>query len=377
MKKALHVATIINTLTAFEIQDMCLLQSLGYKVECAASTEEKFASEAEKSLKDLGIGVNNIPFVRSAVSKRHIAAFGALRKQFKCNYDIIHTHTPIASALTRLAAVKYRKHGTKVIYTAHGFHFFYGAPIKNWLLYFPVEWICSWFTDVIITINQQDYKRAKRYLHSKSVKYIHGVGIDISRYSRSSGFDVMTKRKEIGIPHDAIILISVGELNKDKNHQVVIKALKKLKNPNIHYCIAGIGSAQNQLIKLAELLNVQGNVHLLGFRSDIPELLWSADYFVFPSIFEGLPVSVMEAMAAGLPIVCSSCRGNTDLIRDKHYLFKYDSIDECVKAIQYAISHNNMEYTKRNMKRLIPFQKENVSREMGKIYKEIDKGIGK
>lgn len=261
----------------------------------------------------------NIPFERNPLKPGNWKAYKNLKKVIDEGvYDIIHCHTPVGAMLTRLAAKQTRKNGTKVFYTAHGFHFYEGAPAINWLLYYPVEKWLSNCTDVLITINKEDYERAKTFKAGK-VCYVPGVGIDLKKFN--VGFiDKKQKRKEIGVTADEFVLLSVGELIPRKNHEVVIRAMSVLKQngnlDHIEYVICGRGAYEANLKKLAEELDVADNIHFLGYRNDISEICNCADVFVFMSHQEGLPVALMEAMACGLPAVCSNIRGNTDLIED-------------------------------------------------------------
>ena len=259
---------------------------------------------------------HHIPFSRVPLCKDNILAYRALKKLVEENhYDVIHTHTPNASAIVRVVCRKLRKKGLKVFYTAHGFHFYKGAPLQNWLVYFPVEWSLAHLTDVLITMNEDDYVRAQSF-GAKKVCYVPGVGIDLTKFAaRISDEGKKAKRLEVGLPADAAVLISVGELNRNKNHEVVIRALARINDPNVHYCIVGAGSLSDYLKALANELGVGENVHLLGYRNDVAQLYAAGDICCFPSFREGLPVSLMEAMACGLPVVCSDIRGNRDLIK--------------------------------------------------------------
>lgn len=218
--------------------------------------------------------------------------------------------------IARLACRKVRKQGTRVFYTAHGFHFFKGAPLKNWLMYYPIEKICARLTDVLITINKEDYALAQKKMHAKKVYYVPGVGIDLSKIQNIE-CDRNEVRKSMGVPEDCVLLLSIGELNVNKNHQVVVKALAKLNNKNVHYAVAGLGDQKDNLLNLAKELGVENQFHLLGYRTDALNLYRAADIFVFPSFREGLSVSMMEAMASGCPIVCSKIRGNVDLVENE------------------------------------------------------------
>ena len=262
--------------------------------------------------------------------------------------------------------------GTKVFYTAHGFHFFKGAPLKNWLIYYPVEKFCAKYTDVLITINKEDYELAQKKIHAKKVCYVPGVGIDLEKI-RSVQADRNEVRKSMGVPEDCVLLLSIGELNVNKNHQVVVKVLAKLGNKNVHYAIAGVGDQKENLLNLAKELGVENQFHLLGYRTDALKLYHGADVYVFPSFREGLSVSMMEAMASGLPIVCSKIRGNEELVEDGKggYLFSSSNevalTDSLRKMIDNEILRENA--GRNNTIAIEKFGLEKVLKDMRKIYK--------
>ena len=234
----------------------------------------------------------------------------------------------------------------KVFYTAHGFHFFKGAPLKNWLIFYPIERICSRWTDVLVTITHEDYQLAQKKMYAKKVIYVPGVGIDTAVFAPSEEDAAInvSKREELGLTMTDIVMLSVGELNKNKNHEIVIRAMAQLGRKDVHYVIAGRGVLNQHLEQLAQELGVSSQLHLLGFRTDVKELFKMADFFAHPSYREGLSVAVMEAMANGLPIICSEIRGNTDLIEDGKggYLFKPAEQDTAYQAL-----NNIMEYSDR------------------------------
>ena len=234
----------------------------------------------------------------------------------KNNYDIVHCHSPIGGMIARFACRRARKKRTRVIYTAHGFHFYKGAPLRNWLIYYTAEKIAANFTDTLITINKEDYNRAKKKFRVNKVEYVPGVGLDLNKFKKTI-FDKKLKLQELNIPQNSFVIMSVGELNKNKNHEVVIRAISEIANPNIHYIICGEGNLEKHLRDLSKLLGIEKQVHLLGFRKDIHVIHKVSDLFVFPSLREGLSVALMEAMGSGLPIVCSEIRGNIDLVQEK------------------------------------------------------------
>ena len=367
--RILYVTTIGKTMTFFKsfISD---LTEDGHIVDIAAN---EYNSPVPDFYHELGCNVYNVDFSRSPLSSGNFKALKQLKKIVEDgNYDIVHCHTPVASAFTRLACKKFRKKtGLKVFYTAHGFHFYKGASKKNWLIYYPIEWLCSFWTDTLITITTEDYKRAEKHFHAKRNEYVPGVGIDIEKFG-NPGVDKTAKRKELGVPDDAILFLSVGELNENKNHALVLRALSKLRDINYRYIIAGAGSRDSYLQSLAEELGISNRFKLLGRRNDVPELLAAADVYLLPSIREGLNVSVMEAMSAGLPVILNNIRGNNDLITDGKggALCPLNDEKSWTEAMErYALSkvlrEESGDYNKNYVKR---FDKDEVSATMLKIY---------
>lgn len=317
MKKVLFVATVVKThIMEFHIPYLKMFKEMGWETAVAARNDYENPSDCVIPYCDT---YYNIPFERNPLKPGNLKAYKKLKKVIdEGGYDIIHCHTPVGATLTRLAAKQARRNGTKVYYTAHGFHFYKGAPAINWLLYYPVEKWLSRYTDVLITINKEDYERAKTFKAGK-VCYVPGVGIDLKKFN--VGYvDKKQKRMEIGVTADDFVLLSVGELIPRKNHEVVIRAMSVLKQNGgldyAEYVICGRGAYEADLKKLAEELGVADHIHFLGYRNDISEICNCADLFVFMSQQEGLPVALMEAMVCGLPVVCSNIRGNTDLIDD-------------------------------------------------------------
>ena len=310
--RILYVTTVGTTMSFFK-DFIRQLASEGHTVDIATNEADYPVSSVYH---ELGCRVHHIDTSRSPFSFGNIKAVKQLKKiVFGGGYDLVHCHTPIAAACTRIACRGLRKRGVRVLYTAHGFHFYKGAPKKNWLIFYPVEKLCARMTDVIITINREDFAFAKRKLKAKRVEYIPGVGIDPDRFLPTE--KSILKRSEIGVPEGAKMLLSVGELNKNKNHEKVLRAIAELKTENVHYAIAGKGALADELKRLAAELGIAERVHILGYREDVAELYGAADLFVHPSYREGLPVAVIEAMAAGVPVVASKIRGNVDLITEE------------------------------------------------------------
>ena len=367
MKKVLFTATVVKThINVFHLPYLKWFKEQGYEVHVAAKND--FVNEpciipnCDKFY--------DINFARFPFSKVNLKAYKQLKKIITENdYDIIHCHTPVAGVLTRLAARNSKN--TTVIYTAHGFHFFKGAPLLNWLIYYPVERFCAKFTDKLITINKEDYERAQHFKLRKNGKvyYVPGVGIDIEKI-RNTKVDAYQKKKELGIPENIPILLSVGELIKRKNHETVLKSLSKLENKNFAYLICGRGVLMEYLQNLTKQLGLESKVKFLGFSKDVAEICKTADLFIFPSYQEGLPVALMEVMAADLPAIASNVRGNRDLL-SKENLFEPDDADALVKLIEKQLNNiENNKHIKVKYKNLEQYSLKNVLKQMAEIYKD-------
>lgn len=233
----------------------------------------------------------------------------------KGKVDVIHCNTPVGGFVGRLVGRRYKVH--KVIYTAHGFHFFKGAPLFNRTVLKWAEMIMAHWTDAIITMNEEDYQSALKFRLKKGGKVykVHGVGITLDDYNNIQ-IDRNSKRRELGLKETDIVCISAGDLVVRKNYGIAIEALAKACNENLHYLICGVGSEKENLIKIAEENGVSDRVHFLGFRTDVKELMLISDIFLFTTLQEGMPRSMMEAMACGLPCIASKIRGNVDLLDD-------------------------------------------------------------
>ena len=366
--KILFVATLSITINSFFKPHIEMLVHGGNQVDIACNYEEV---PLDGRYEELGCKIYQVGLSRAPLSKENYKAVSQLKSIVKSGrYDIIHCHTPNASVLTRMICRKLRKNGTRVFYTAHGFHFYKGAPKKNWLLFYPTEKLCARFTDKLITINNEDYQLAKKKLKAKEVCYVPGVGVDLSRFGTAS-VDKKAKRQQLGIPEDARLLFSVGELNDNKNHKLVIEALARLEGTDIHYVVAGKGYKHDSLCELAVRLGVSDRVHFLGYRNDVAELYSAADIFCFPSIREGLSVALMEAMASKLPVICSNIRGNVDLINDSpSCLFDPYSVESCMSAIEKVMTADLAALGEKNRERVSQFSIQNVLKIMTDIYSE-------
>lgn len=340
----------------------------GHSVNIVTNENE---AEVPSCYKKRGCEIFHISCKRTPLRKETLQAIYQIKKIVEDGeYDIVHCHTPVAALCTRLACRNLRKKGLKVFYTAHGFHFYTGASFRNWLLYYPVEWLCSRFTDTLITINHEDFERAKKHFKTNNIIYVPGVGIDTNRFVNAK-INRADYRRKLNVPENAFMLISVGELNKNKNHEVIIRTLAKLSDRDIHYVVAGEGDLLNHLERISRELGVSAQVHFLGYRSDIEKIYKASDVCVFPSFREGLPVALMEAMASGLPCVSSSNRGSMDLIDDKGGLFcKASNIGSFADAILFLRNNPDLcrEMGVYNQIKINEFSIEKVMHIMKKIY---------
>lgn len=308
MKKILFLSNTAN-FSKFNLPYMRWFKEQGWQVD--------YCSPGEETVPDCD-NQYSISIARSPFSLKNVRAYFELKKILRDNdYDILHCHTPMGGVIGRLAASDLRKkHKIKVIYTAHGFHFYKGAPLFNWLFYYPVERLLADKTDVLITINKEDYERAKNF-KAGEVVYVPGVGIDINKFS-GHGDIREAKRLELGLKPDDFVILSVGELIPRKNHALTLKAVSLVKNKcgleNIQFLICGSGILEEKLKDLVSRLGIADHVRFLGYRKDIGEICSASDLFILMSKQEGLSVALMEAMTCGVPVICSNIRGNTDLI---------------------------------------------------------------
>ncbi len=314
MPKFLLTATVVKTHVAqFHLPCLKMLKSMGWETAVAAKND--YANPADCVIPGCD-RFYPIDFARNPLKPANFKAYRCLQKIIEEeHFDVIHCHTPVAAILTRLAARKARKQGCEVLYTAHGLHFFKGAPLVNWLLYFPAEWFCAFFTDVLITINQEDYAFAQKHLHAKSVRYVRGVGVDLGKFQDHSA-ERSAVRASLGLGDGDFMLLSVAEMTKNKNHKMMLEALAQLPDPTIHLICAGQGQELENNRNLSSRLGLSDRVQFLGYRKDVPKLYGAADAFLFVSFREGLSLSLMEAMSSRLPSIVTPIRGNTDLITD-------------------------------------------------------------
>ncbi len=329
MKKILLTCTD-SMMMQFMVPHVRFLCENGYRVDVACScVRDRMEEVREAFAQNETVRVLEVNLKRNPLKLSNFRGLSQLKKIIKENdYDLVWTNEPVMGLMTRLAARKARKkRGLKVMYMAHGFHFFRGAPKKNHLIYYPIERIASRWTDLLVTINREDCETAKAKLKAKKVLYVQGIGIDTHKFEKTE-IDKEAKKESLGIPRDATVFLSVGELEVRKNHLHSIRAFAQLNRENTYFLIAGTGSQKELLLSEAKALGVQDRVKLLGYRKDVGELCKMADVFLFLSRQEGLPVALMEAMICALPVIASRVRGNVDELDDEKggYLIPNDDV---------------------------------------------------
>lgn len=323
MKKILFVATIFKHFRAFHLPYIEWFKQQGWQVDAMANGDDPL-EEAHHSY--------NVPVSRSPFSLSNVKAI----KQAKAiinqeKYDIVYCHTAMGAVLARLAAKKARKkYGTKVIYVAHGFHFFKGGPLKSWLMYYPMEKYLSKYTDAIVTINEEDYQLVKtRGFRNIDTYKIPGIGTNTSRLIETNNAVRAELRTQYGYSQDSFILIYIAEYIERKNHKFIIDSMDELKKqiPTIKVLFAGRGRLMDAMIEYAKQKGVDSYIDFLGFRKDIGQLIALSDVGISASRQEGLGLNLAEEMFAGLPIVATVDRGHKEIVKDEYNGFMYAQLD--------------------------------------------------
>lgn len=368
-KKILFTANLDSFFIKFLIPQLKYFKEQGYEIHIAAKSENIDIPYCDKKF--------DVCFARSLNIKQNITSLKQMKKILsEEHYELISCHTPFGGAITRIAAKKCNisKKGTKIVYMAHGFHFYKGAPLINWLLYYNVEKKLANYTDTIITINLDDYKIAKEKFKT-NVEYVKGVGLIPKKFDFEMPIQAKEeKRKQLGIKKDDFVMIYPAELLPRKRQIWLIKTINELfkENKNFHLLLPGKDSMKGKCQNLIKKLGLEKQIHILGFRKDIPELIKISDLAVSSSKQEGLPVNIMEVMYCGLPVVATSCRGNRDVIvhNENGYLVDKNNQEEFVKRIMDVYMGKLKDYKKYNKERIQMFLLENVIKEISSIYEK-------
>ena len=368
-EKVLFTASIAKHFIRFHQPYMEWFKRQGYEVHAACSGEEEIPFCDVKW---------EVPFIRTPYALGHIEAYRVLKKIIdRENFDIIHCHTPMASILTRLASRDARKNGTHVLYTAHGFHFYKGSSLFNWLTYFPVEVVMSRFTDCLITINREDYNLIRKKGNNLTGYYmIPGIGVESRKFHPVSEDRKREIRKKNGWPDSDFILTYAAEFISRKNHSFVIECAGKLVQevPNVKILFAGRGELKEKLEKEIKKLELQDCIHFLGFRTDIDEVFKMSDVGISASKQEGLGLNLIEVMMCGLPVVATIDRGHKEIVDHgmNGFLYEQENEQEFIHAVKKIFSDVKArnEMAKKAVEKAEKFEITNSMNAMASIYKK-------
>lgn len=390
-KHILLLTTTSDFLLKFEKENVEILKQMGYVVHYAANMNEPAYLSEEERLRQLGIMIHPIAIARSPfmLQDNQKALQQIIRIVRKYSIQVIHCHTPVGGLLGRLAGNLIQGKKPLIMYTAHGFHFYKGSPLFNWLTYFEVEKALAKYTDVMIVINEEDYRRARLFRLKKNgaLYKIPGVGLDTGRFRPLPEEERLAGRRRLGLRDQDFFLVSVGELNENKNHKVVLEALAKMRETNrdistIRYGICGDGFYRGRMERWIVEMGLKEVVSLYGYCLEVPEILGCADAFVFPSVREGLGMAGLEALAMGIPVLASDNRGTREYMEHgkNGLICRHDDIDGFIHGIE-ALRHMSRG-AKAAMSRhcrdsVRPFDKQYANAVMRRIYADVDKRIGR
>lgn len=368
--KVLFVSHTTNFIK-FNLPYMKWFRDQGWIVHYASAEEEPFPE-------DVCDAHFQIPFQRSPYHTDNITAYKQIKQLIdNQSYQIIHCHTPVGGAITRLAARDARKRGTKVIYTAHGFHFYQGAPTRNWLLYYPVEKYLSKYTDCLVTMNEEDYHIALNKLRAKTVKKIDGVGVPVTTFSPISYDQKKELRKQYNFQETDFILIYTAEFIARKRHEFLINILPDLRKeiPSLKVIFCGNGELLSEMKEYAASLHTDDIIYFVGYCNYVNIMCNIADVLVSSSVQEGMPMNILEGMASGLPIVCAKIRGQVDVVQDgiNGFMYSRDNAAEMYSKIVCLYQHAELR-EKMSRQNLFDIKKYSIDRalqNMQRIYEHM------
>lgn len=375
--KILYCATVRSHIGQFHVPVINALKAAGHEVHAAYHDNSADKPGLDLSMLDK---VFEVPFERSPYSPQNRMAYKILKKIIdEGNYDIIHCHTPVGGVITRLAARDARKHGTKVFYTAHGFHFYKGAPKKYWAMFYPVEKLLAKDTDVLITINQEDYDLARKHFKAGKVVKVNGVGVDLSKFHVASEAEKQAARRALGLKPEQFVMLCAADLSYRKNQPMIFRAMARIKDvcPNMVALMPGQPILKEEYEQLCRQLGISEMVQLMGYRRDIDKLLAACDCVISSSRQEGLPMNLIEAAASGRYIIATDVRGNADVVRQSGYgaLVELNDDEAMAEEIRKAI----YSLPERNSTRSIQdYDENNIVRRILDLYGEpIQEGLCK
>ena len=388
-KHILILTTTSDFLGKFERENVKILQQMGYIVHYAANMKEPYYVSTEENLRQMGIQTHHIEIARSPfLMKENQKAFRQLLHLIHSfPIQAIHCHTPVGGLLGRLAGKFCPDKNLIVIYTAHGFHFYKGSPLFNRMVYYPVEKKLARYTDILIVINEEDYRATQKFRIKKDghVYKIPGVGLDRDLFRPFSKERRNFLRKQFGIDQDIFFLLSIGELNENKNHQIVLEALAKMKQEQkdlskLKYGICGDGFFREQIQQQIKEFGLENTVTLYGYCDRISEILGCCDATIFPSRREGLGMAGLESLSMGIPVIASDNRGTREYMEHgkNGFVYRYDDVDGFIEGIETLRNLNSEK--KKEMKLFCTdsvksFDKQYATAVMKRIYSGVDRRI--
>lgn len=364
--KVLLVATVQSHIAQFHKPLMKLLKENGWEIHVAARDN---LSEKDGLQLEFPDKVFDVCFQRSPFDKRNIEAYKELKRILaREKYDVVHCNTPVGGVLARLAASRYRKFGTQVFYTAHGFHFYQGAPKRNWIVYYPIEKLMSRFTDKLITITTEDYEFSRNRFKCP-VYHIHGVGANSKKYYSISADDQKKQKEKLEL--EGHIIVNVGELLPNKNQKTAIMAMKKVVEqiPDAKLLIAGNGVERDNLENIVKKYELGDHVIFLGYTTKLQTYLQICDCVISCSYREGLPLNVIEAMLCGKPVFASNNRGHREILQNdiNGYIVEPDDIDGFANSI-LSFLRSRMMKSESIVDSVFEFTDNNVVNELRMVY---------
>lgn len=377
MKRILLVATVQSHIAQFHKPLISMLKEQGYKVDIAAKDNLKEKNGLEIENVD---NIYDIPFSRSPFKTQNINAYKELKKIIINNqYDIIHCNTPVGGILSRLIKKNNKQIKSKIIYTAHGFHFYKGAPALNWIIYYPIEKYFSRYTDALITINEEDYQLAKNKMNAKSVYKINSTGINLKKFQiKISVEEKQQLKKEFNINEEDFVIVCIGELNKNKNQIMQMEAIKNIVNngnENIKLLFCGNGPLQEKYKTIIKEYKLEKNIFLLGYRTDIQKILSISNCAISTSLREGLGINILEAMATGTPVIGTINRGHKELIKDNinGFLINPDNVKQLQDRILEIWKNDNKKMIDNEIKTVEKYSENHVKFQLKDIYEKVGK----
>ncbi len=388
MKQVLIITNQSGFLWKFELENVKILQSMGYQVHYASNRSEVGYSFDPEELKNMGVKYHDIEIARSPyMLGMNYRAFCQLKEIIENEHiDLVHCHTPVGGVLGRVVAVS-TKRKPRVIYTAHGFHFYKGAPIINNVLYKSVERLLAPLTDALVLINREDFDSAQKFRLRKNGKVyqLPGVGIDLKSFTPIDRKQKQEQKKSLGIDENSFFILSVGELNKNKNHTTIIRAIKKMKDDNsnnrrIVYGICGDGFFMEDTKHMVAELGLSEDVVFFGYQMDIRKYYAAADITIFPSIREGFGMAAVESLAMGVPVIAADNRGTREYMVDGKNGVVCDAmnLEAYIRGIEtflYMDEQRYEEMSKFSVDSIQHFSNQYSNSIMREVYEYIDRGV--